>query len=348
MGILRFVLSASVVIWHSYNGYSLNWLPFNAGACVIFFFIISGFYMTFILNEKYNFNESILFWENRMLRLWPSFILATVLMAVFVEKDLISRAYRDTSFLTFLTIIVSNISMFAYELKDIGGLSNNGNLVPFNLSETPINSYFYLSPGWSLGLELWFYIIAPFLLRSFLKTLLAFIFGTIFLVSIKIIGLGELWAYRSFPPVLSFFMLGSLSYHLGKIIKKHSLKNNYYIIGFNLILPITLFFLIFPNTLDSFIPNQHKAKFFMIILFLFIPAWFNSTKYSNIDNIIGSLSYPLYIIHPFIIFLIYDFSDKLFFPFYVLFTSSIASLMMVLFIENPINKWRQSRIVIYK
>ena len=157
--------------------------------------------------------------------------------------------------------------------------------------------------------------------------------------------MGEIFVYRSFPSVMTFFMFGSLSYYVGRIII-NSLKNNYYIFGFNLILPITLFFLIFPHTLDNFIPEQHKAKFFMIILFIFIPAFFQKTRYSNIDNMIGKLSYPLFIVHPFILFLIEDFYDSLYFPFSALFISSLASLIMVVFIENPINKWKKNKILI--
>jgi len=345
MGILRFFLAASVVIWHSYNnGYSMNWLPFNSVACVILFFVVSGFYMTLVLNEKYNDKHFFLFWSNRILRLWPSFIFATILMAIFVYPDLIFRAYKDTSAPTFLMIILSNFTMFAYELKDIGGLSANGNLVPFNLSETPLDKYFYLSPGWSLGLELWFYLLAPFIVRSFIKTILVFFLGIFFLASVKMIGIGELWAYRSFPPVISFFMLGSLSYHLGKIIEKHGYKKIYYAIGYYLILPITVILIIFPNILDNFIPDNHQAKFFMLTFFLFLPAWFISTKHSNFDNTIGSTSFPLYVIHPFIIFLSNDYSFLIFYPLLVLFLSLLVSFAMVYCIENPIDKWRQNRI----
>ena len=346
MGLLRFLLAASVVLWHSYNeGFSINWLPFNSVACVLLFFIISGFYMTLILNEKYSLKQNVLFWQNRFFRLWPSFIFVTILMAIFVYPDLIFKTYSETSLPTFLIIIFSNLSMFAYELKDIGGLNINGNLVPFNLSETPLNKYFYLGPGWSLGLEVWFYVVAPFIVRSFIRTIFYFFIGITFLILVKFSGIGELWAYRSFPPVLSFFMLGSFSYHLGKIIEKMSLIKIYNFFGYYIVLPITLFLIVFPDMFGDFIPDYHRAKFFMLIFFLFLPAWFISTKHSKIDNIIGSTSYPLYVIHPLVIFLTNDYNVLNLYPFLAFSISLILSFIMVYLIENPIDKWRQNRIV---
>ena len=97
--------------------------------------------------------------------------------------------------------------------------------------------------------------------------------------------------------------------------------------------------------LDNFIPDYHRAKFFMLIFFLFLPAWFISTKYSKIDNIIGSTSYPLYVIHPLVIFLTNDYNILNLYPFLAFSISLILSFIMVYLIENPIDKWRQNRIL---
>ena len=352
MGLLRYLLAASVVIGHSFgSAYNLNWVPLNGVKCVLLFFVISGFYMTLVLNEKYNSKQLILFWENRALRLWPSFIFATILMAIFAKPNLLITAFKETSFPTFLTIILSNFTMLGYEIKDITGLNINNNLVLLNFSETPISHYFYLQPGWSLGLEIWFYILAPFVVKSFFKTLIAFVLGLIFFISIKIIGAVEIWAYRSFPPVMTFFMLGSLSYHLILILKKYTFVKYYYFVGNRIILPFTIILLIFPNVLDIFILEQHKFKFFILVFFIFMPSWFYFSKKLNFDNIIGSASYPLYVIHPFIIFIFNNYSGYSNYalkPFVILILSTILSFIMVYLIENPIDKLRQRRVVLNK
>ena len=85
----------------------------------------------------------------------------------------------------------------------------------------------------------------------------------------------------------------------------------------------------------------------MLIFFLFLPAWFITTKTSKFDNIVGNTSYPLYVIHPFIIFITTDYNYLTFYPILVFFISLISSFVMIYFIENPIDKWRQNRIAKY-
>ena len=70
MGILRVILAIAVVISHSE---SFLGLKFTGGlVSVQIFFIISGFYMTMILDNKYVGKGSYrLFLSNRFLRLYP-------------------------------------------------------------------------------------------------------------------------------------------------------------------------------------------------------------------------------------------------------------------------------------
>ena len=55
MGLVRFALALSVVFWH------IRGAPFhliNAAVAVSLFFIIPGFYMAMVINEKYANGES--------------------------------------------------------------------------------------------------------------------------------------------------------------------------------------------------------------------------------------------------------------------------------------------------
>lgn len=69
MGILRLLLAFFVVIGHSHSIYGYAGM---GGAAVPAFFIISGFYMTLILETKYRGSDQLwLFYSNRVLRLFP-------------------------------------------------------------------------------------------------------------------------------------------------------------------------------------------------------------------------------------------------------------------------------------
>ena len=87
MGILRFILAITVVIAHSSSVFGCNFV--GAQIAVQAFYIISGFYMALILNEKYvGVNGSYkLFISNRFLRLYPIYwtvLLLTIAMSIAV------------------------------------------------------------------------------------------------------------------------------------------------------------------------------------------------------------------------------------------------------------------------
>src|SRR5438093_7095325 len=107
MGMFRFLLALSVVIAHTkaIYGYELigGYLSVNS------FFIISGFYMAFILNEKYIGKNSSyrLFITNRFLRIYPIYWL-TLISMIFLSWQYVVH-YEQTY--NFLYSIVKNIAL---------------------------------------------------------------------------------------------------------------------------------------------------------------------------------------------------------------------------------------------
>ena len=86
MGIFRSLLAIAVVIYHSGGicGYDIT----GGIVSVQSFYIISGFYMSFILSEKYMVgnNKLFLFFTNRLFRLMPVyyfFLLIKILISFF-------------------------------------------------------------------------------------------------------------------------------------------------------------------------------------------------------------------------------------------------------------------------
>src|SRR5207248_2285953 len=114
------------------------------------FFIISGFYMAFILNEKYvgKNNSFRLFITNRFLRIYPTYWLTLLITFLFSVSFVMQ--YAQAHYL--LYTLVKNIALFptldylVYLPKIYGGL--------------------FVSQSWTLGLELTFYLLAPFFVRK--------------------------------------------------------------------------------------------------------------------------------------------------------------------------------------
>ena len=72
-------------------------------------------------------------------------------------------------------------------------------------------------PAWTLGVELTFYLIAPFILRGrALKYLLAIIVVSFLIkAGLSVAKLNyDPWTYRFFPAELGFFILGSVAYKI--------------------------------------------------------------------------------------------------------------------------------------
>src|SRR5436305_1931213 len=80
MGYLRFYLATSVFVWHFASRWTGTFMfSFTAVFC---FFIISGFYMSLILNGPYRTAGLRAFYFNRALRLYPTYLAALLVAAM--------------------------------------------------------------------------------------------------------------------------------------------------------------------------------------------------------------------------------------------------------------------------
>lgn len=93
MGTLRLFLSLSVIVQHS-QGSIFGMVGLGAWASVQMFYIISGFLMTLILNEKYvGPHQTSKFYINRFLRIFPLYYVGVVvgLAIMAYTGDLVPR-----------------------------------------------------------------------------------------------------------------------------------------------------------------------------------------------------------------------------------------------------------------
>src|ERR1041384_4879061 len=82
MGFYRLILAISVIVAHSGPVFGLTFV--DPQTAVQAFFVVSGFYMSLILNEKYVGHRGAywLFFSNRLLRLLPLYWLTLLLTMV--------------------------------------------------------------------------------------------------------------------------------------------------------------------------------------------------------------------------------------------------------------------------
>ena len=368
MGLLRLILAITVVIAHSD---SVLGFRFTGGLVAVeMFFMISGFYMTMILDKKYIGKGSYsLFLSNRFLRLYPIFwmvllltILASILSSVFIGDwfklssyieyyDVMTTGTLLFQIFTNIALLGQDVVMFLGFNQETGGMYFTSD---FKTSSPMFYTFLFVPQAWTLGVEILFYFIAPFIVRRS-----NLVIASIIALSLLIRGgiylngyTNDPWTYRFFPSELSLFLLGSLSYRLYDVYKIHRAKA----FGINLtgvVLVLLFSIIVFYQFIVVSGYIIHMFNWLLYGLFcLSIPFVFDFSKSSKIDSRIGELSYPVYISHILVIASISPFLSLMGLQEYrgefAVILTILVSYLLVRLISDPIEKIRQARVKIEK
>jgi peptidoglycan/LPS O-acetylase OafA/YrhL len=163
----------------------------------------------------------------------------------------------------------------------------------------PAQSWDIFPPGsdvsWTLGAELLFYLMAPFVLRSLkwsagLFAVSAVIRAVALLMTQSDQSLSIVWTYFFFPSTLCFFLLG----HFGRIISDHLKLSPLF--GYSALAGFIAISLTLADP-DRVITFNSFGMYAALLLFaLAIPTVFATTKDNKVFNFLGDLTYPLYLV----------------------------------------------------
>ncbi len=310
MGIFRLLLAMCVLFGHSVPFGPLNYL--DGTFAVESFFVISGYYMAFVLSEKYTrqrLGNSYVrkFYLSRYLRLYPAYLLALVSFLLldwfaaallnspvetFLDwKKLLSLPLTVNNCLLILWGVISNLTIF---LQDLGGvIAVRGHQALFTLDRhlTEINAWALTvtNVAWSLGVELAFYLAAPYLLRRTDRQLFALALLGLVLKICAVITIHNDLPYRMLPFVFVNFLAGVLAYRKRALLID-SLGKHTVLICYCLMLAIT-------TALPQGWPDWAHSLAVIGVTAFIVPILFDYSKKSKWDNRIGELSYPFYLFH---------------------------------------------------
>lgn len=322
LSIFRGVFSIAVVIWHT-EGYLAHYNPvFNlpGRTAVWLFFGISGYVISYgFITERYSlrFNDLKDFYINRFLRVYPLFLLISIVSLI--TDFLISGSSP---------ILFSDIpsQFFAFQFNQ----------------DYKLNGVF-----WTLGIELHFYIIAPILVIPFLKTntskipiLSIFIYSLAILISfctVKFLG----WSYDSREIVgnTMHFLAGMIACKLF-VGYERSMKRFWLSI-------VAIFILI---GISNFIYHTYPRLYWMgagiiivdiAIVFIiiaevsFIPT---SKRLTSFFSFLGLISYGLYGWHGYWIKYFPVIGKNLF---YLMIISMICAYLSYLLLQKPISNLKK-------
>ena len=222
MGILRVILAVCVLDAH-FPGL-LPFRLFSGKTAVECFFMISGYYMA-LAYPKYT--KPRLFYESRLTRILPPYYLVIIVsLGIFVasgfavgEWGYLRALFTEGKFTgAGLTGWLAWVTNFTLVFQDVFlFLGSDHNLNSGNASTVvPLHAYLLLPVSWTIALELYFYILVPWLSSLRNRTLLGLLLLSLFLkIGGTLYGLShDPWDYRFFPFELCLFLAGFLIYRI--------------------------------------------------------------------------------------------------------------------------------------
>jgi peptidoglycan/LPS O-acetylase OafA/YrhL len=276
-GIVRFILAWFVVLAHVGHTYQ-----YSSALAVYAFYMLSGFLMTLIMQERYEYSArgASRYFLNRSLRIYPQYwlicILTILVIAILSEEN---------------TALVHPALRFPHSTHEI--LSN---IFIFGLYPESIHPMARLVPqAWALHVELVFYVLIGLFLGRNLTIAIIW-----FAASIAYHVLANIYGMPRYSPVFAAsiaFSIGSLLYHIRPMLRDifpYSPK-----IMVTITLAYVAFVLISGNIpfAETKIPFYLNLIFFVICLYQLSLIPRDNKKATAIDAWFGDLSYPIYLNH---------------------------------------------------
>jgi peptidoglycan/LPS O-acetylase OafA/YrhL len=363
MGIIRIFLALSVVLAHSgalFNEFRL----ISGNLAVECFFIISGFYMALILEDKYKLNRKgyFLFISNRLLRLYPIYwaiLLMSVSLLVIsaIKNNNIQdiESFSKCNYASLLIVIFSNAMLLFQDILMFFHINTADGFLQFSqnskLEALPSYKLLMVPQAWSLGIEISFYVIAPFInkLRNnwiFLIISLSLLLRYILYYNFNLTF--DPWTYRFFPTEIVFFLIGILVFRFYFYRKKIMKINSFWAFSILLyLISIMIYFHKLPFTQTIFCSYSINDLLLFTSIIFTLPFLFHFFKDNNLDRQIGELSYPVYIAHIFIWLVVIRFlpSKSVYTSFFTILASLLLSIAINYFITSPIEKIRARRLL---
>jgi len=354
MGIIRFLLAASVVVAHAHQSIGIPIL--SAGVCVETFFIISGFYMALVLETKYH-SDTRSFWLNRWFRIAPTYYIVLITsLGIYAAASLwkhhpIDRlnffitAFRDHSWgaLALGTLPQITIIGLQWPLLQVFtpglGLSWLG-VSPMSDTSVLMERFLFVPQAWSVGVELMFYLMVPFLNRIGTNKLVVIALLSYALkLSLRVSlsgGLLSKYDQVLLPPQLCLFILGMLVCRHRKLILSYTPKTWH---SWVLLVWILLF------SLFELLPFNPTESVFLMFTAFVLPAVFEQSKSRTWDRWIGELSYPIYMCHIALRWLLLGTGAKAYqgcSPWLLLAITIPVAILISYLVEGPIDRWRHA------
>ena len=338
MGSIRLLLALAVVLAH------VSRPPFHLGVSALLavqgFYAISGFLIARVWDLKYSQRPHAIrsFYANRAARIYFMYwaiLFLSVLVGVIVRAMSGNWPFSmemQRAPLLLIYQIVTNLTLAGSSVALWLGSADGSLYFTYDYASSPfpVHSLLFLSPAWTLELELWFYLLAPFTLVLRLPWI-AGICAASFALRFAWYWTGhdinaDPWSYRFFPFELGVFLLGVIAYKVSKFI-----PSNRWVCYAAYALAVTVVGVELPIHLFEY-------RFIYLVVFAaLLPMIFELTKDWPMDQFLADMSFPLYLVHWPIALLAQNCPAVL-----TIMLSLVCAALLVVYVERPIDRWRHS------
>ncbi len=310
MGLLRVLLALSVLFEHT-GGLPTPWGSYTiigGPLAVECFFIISGFYMGLVLNERYDRPElNRTFYTNRAIRIFSLYyVFFGLYLGVFLAAQWTSGASPLWPYIEPTVNLPGKMLLGLLNLTVLGQdltlwlKIDHGHLVwtihSFHGGSLGVFHFMAIPMAWSLSLEMMFYAMAPFIVRRPTGQIAA-------LMAVSLAGrvvaalfgyADDPFSYRFFPFELALFLAGALAYRAWAADRARWDRG--WARGLALTIPAAILLyepLVGSEPTNGFFSAPRFAL--LVLMAVGLPAIHGWTRHKRWDRAVGELSYPLYL-----------------------------------------------------
>lgn len=321
MGRFRFLLAVLVALSHC----GLDLFGFNPGnVAVISFYILSGYVMTLLVRRHYNAMDKIrYFYIDRAARLFPHYLFYCAIMLALWFTPTIRTAWlaEVTPGKLLLNLLIVPLNFHAPEFLAL----DRSTLIP---------------QAWSLGLEIIFYALVPFLLLRCGPAMLSLVAaGSFAIYTLAVFGVIDTlnFGYELIPGTLFIFIIGI---SLAENTRAAHLRIAVCLCATAILAGVVLY-----SGYGLFDIRPNKEVLLGILLGTASVAALTQCRQSAFDDAIGNVSYGLFLNHTIVISLAqanfaieqFDLQQAL----AVVAIGTVAAILSNHLVEKPVIEWRR-------
>jgi len=312
MGVFRLILALAVVLGHTaYEGPRLM----SPGDAVHIFFVISGFYMCMVIRRKYGCSARGVgvFYLNRFLRLYPTFLFAVIgsMAWYFFCRWSTGGTGKPAAIMELAgwlpswgwwALWVPNFTLVGVDLPAWFNALADGGVALAGPANAPVmgeGAYWlgyglWVGPSWTIGCEIWFYAMAPLVLArgpwlrivgaGALSAALYLLVSRYFLYGGYFIWVFWFWLFAL--GMVGFLVYEKVEGRVGEFFQKNPVSG--WVVAGLCWAAFTV-----PYLLGWKIPSWVVITAAVPL----VPLLFHITKSNRADRILGEFSYPVYCTH---------------------------------------------------